>query len=256
MHRFLTAVAALALLVAACGTSADTSTTTTTRAADTTTTTTGATTTTTSQTTTTSGDTTTTTTTTRGGDPIDLFAQPGDVLSVVGVAHDDVLNVRSGPGTSNDIIATIEPLGFAVASGEARDIGQSFWYEVTTAEGVTGWVSFIYTAFAGQTDDATDEVVAALGEVPTADTMEELGMIVAGTQASTGEVESSIEMSAAPSGFGLMTVTYDVVGLLDDSIYGFRLRVTGQAVSDGFSLNSVERTALCARGIDPTGLCL
>jgi hypothetical protein len=44
------------------------------------------------------------------GELIDLFWREGDVLGVVGVAHDDVLSVWKGPGVSYDIVATLDPL--------------------------------------------------------------------------------------------------------------------------------------------------
>ena len=48
------------------------------------------------------------TTTTLAGVPIDLGPASGDVLAVVGLAHDDVLNVRAAPGAFNPIVDTIE----------------------------------------------------------------------------------------------------------------------------------------------------
>src|SRR5687767_1075984 len=47
-------------------------------------------------------------TTELAGEPSDIGPAEGDVLGVVGVAHDDVLNVRSGPGAAQKVIATLE----------------------------------------------------------------------------------------------------------------------------------------------------
>ena len=93
----------------------------------------GTTTTSTSSTTSSTTTTTTTTTTTPPGPttPIgdadlpgtafDPTPQPGQVLSVIGVAHDDVLNVRRAPGTDQDIVAELGPLADDfVATGRAR----------------------------------------------------------------------------------------------------------------------------------------
>lgn len=63
-------------------------------------------------------------------------------------------------------------------------------------------------------------------------------------------------MSVAPTMGDLGEVTYDVIGLGDDATLGYRLHVFGQAVSDGISLHSVERTALCTRGVTTDGLCV
>ena len=66
---------------------------------------------------------------------------------------------------------------------------------------------------------------------------------------------SDIVIVVAPTVGDLGTVTYDVVGLGDDSVRGLRLLVFGEPVSDGFSLKSVERTLLCGRGLFE-GLCV
>ena len=246
----------LGLVAAACGTttetttSADTSDTATTAAASGTTT---------SVATATGTDLTTTTaaaatTTTLAGVPIDLGPASGDVLAVVGLAHDDVLNVRAAPGAFNPILDTIEPTGTATATGTARDLGRAIWFEHDTGDAV-GWSNLSFAAYAGGTDDATEEVLSVLGEIPIAESMGALGLIVAGSLASS-EPASRIVMSVAPTQGDLGEVTYDVIGLGDDSVYGYRLHIFGEEVIDGFSLDRVERTSLCSRGVDAEGLCV
>ncbi len=244
----------LSLAAAACGT-----TTETTRPADASGTAATSSTTTTSAGTATGTDLTTTTaagatTTTLAGVPIDLGPASGDVLAVVGLAHDDVLNVRAAPGAFNPIVDTIEPTGTATATGTARDLGRAIWFEHDTGDAV-GWSNLSFAAYAGGTDDATEEVLSVLGEIPIAESMGALGLIVAGSLASS-EPASRIVMSVAPTQGDLGEVTYDVIGLGDDSIYGYRLHILGEEVIDGFSLDSVERTALCSRGVDAEGLCV
>jgi Bacterial SH3 domain len=194
-----------------------------------------------------------TTTTTLAGEPVAGFAVGGDQLMVVGVSHDDVLNVRAGPGIAYEIVTTIDPEGTVTATGEARDLGRSIWYRVGVG-GTTGWVNASFLAFGGATGDVTAVVVETLGEYPTAATLEELGRIVAGTHA-VADPESSVVLSVAPSVGDLGEVAYDVIGLGDDSIYGYRLRVFADPVGDGFSLHTVERTDLCGRGVDLAGVC-
>jgi hypothetical protein len=63
-------------------------------------------------------------------------------------------------------------------------------------------------------------------------------------------------MSVAPTVGDLGEVTYDVIGLGDDAVYGYRLHVFGEPVTDGFSLRTVERTYLCSRGVDADELCV
>jgi len=196
----------------------------------------------------------TTTSSTLAGEVVDFFPQAGDVLSVVGVAHNDVLNVRAAPGVFNDVVDTIDPDGTSVALGSARDLGLAIWVEHDTGSAL-GWSNYAFLAFAGGTDDATAEVVGLLGEVPIADTMEALGLVVAESQAST-DPRSFIVITVAASIGELGEVTYDVIGLGDDAVYGYRLHVVGEPITDGFSLRSVERTALCNRGVDDVGLCV
>ncbi len=255
--RLLPVVLGLALLAAACGSTSET--TTSADASDTATTTAASSITTTSAGTATGTDLTTTTavaatTTTLAGVPTDLGPASGDVLAVVGIAHDDMLNVRAAPGAFNPILDTIEPTGTATATGTARDLGRAIWFEHDTGDAV-GWSNLSFAAYAGGIDDATEEVVSLLGEIPIAESVEALGLIVA-TSLASSEPASRIVMSVAPTQGELGEVTYVVIGLGDDSVYGYRLHIFGEEVTDGFSLNTVERTALCSRGVDADGLCV
>jgi hypothetical protein len=260
------AVLALVLVAAACGDDdggpADTGAVTTTSVAPTTTTTTPTTSTTTTTAAPTTSTTTTTTTTvaptttTLPGEPIDVPPRRGDIVAVVGVAHDDVLNVRAGPGTNQAIVTTLGPLEDEVlVLGNARLLPNSIWTQVEFG-GVVGWASITFLGYLGQTDDVTAQLVADLGEVPTAETMLDLGLIVAGAFASE-EPPSRIVMSVAPTVGDLGEVTYDVTGLGDDALYGFRLHVFGMPNEggEGFSLKTVEQTLICGRGLSE-GLCL
>ena len=189
------------------------------------------------------------------GEPIEFFFSDGDTLGVVGVAADDVLNVRSGPGTQAAVVATLEPLGEAVATGSARQLSQSIWAEVE-AVGTTGWANVAYLAYIGATNDVTAEIVDQLGGSASAETMVELGQAVAETRAST-EPPSDIVVVDGPAVGDLGEITVDVIGLGDDAVRGARLHVFGQPADagQGFGLKSVEQTDLCARGVSD-GLCL
>ena len=250
-RRLAVLAVVLTLVAAACGGSDDTTTSAVDTAGPTTTTTT---------TTTTSAPTSstvpeTTTSSTLAGTSIDFFPQLGDELGVVGVGYDDVLNVRVGPGIFNEIVDAIDPTGGTIANGIARDLGLAIWIEHNTGDAV-GWSNSAYLAFIGPTDDTTAQVVAELGEFPTADSMEALGLMVAATYAST-EPPSVIVLTVAPTVGDLGEVTYDVIGLGDDSVYGYRIHVFGEPVTDGFSLRNVELTVLCSRGVTEDGeLCV
>lgn len=183
------------------------------------------------------------------GEPWDGFAQDGDVLSVFGVEADDELNIRSLPGTDQDIIGTAAPTADdLVATGRARQLPRSFWYEVNHG-GVTGWVSVAFVAYEGGTDDATAEYLAEFGSA-SAETLQDLGRIVAEGFASV-DPESDLVESVAPTVGDLGEVTYDVVGIGDDAGAGFRIHVFAIEGESGetWELRTIERTSYCTRGV-------
>lgn len=200
----------------------------------------------------------TTTTTCPAGVPYDgLGPRVGDQVGVVGVAFDDSLNVRSGPGVEYGVVATLPPTANSIGvTGRALLFPSSLWYEIDT-DGAIGWVNALYIAFLGATDDATSEVVAVHGSIPAADTMLALGAVV--SEYSTGDdAGGRIVLTVAPSVGSPGEITYDVVGLTDDAISGYRLHVFGQQDHGvgPFSLHTVERTSLCWRGVTVDGLCV
>jgi hypothetical protein len=191
------------------------------------------------------------------GEPIDFFFAEGDTLAVVGVAHDDVLNVRAGPGVASDIVATLPPLtDDVVAAGAARQLPQSIWAQIGT-DGVTGWANAGYLAYVGETTDETAAVLADLGGDRTAGSMLALGHAVARTRASS-EPASDIVVVDGPTVDDLGEVTIDVIGLGDDAARGLRLHVFGQPIDTGagFELRSAEQTVLCGRGVSGDGRCV
>lgn len=208
---------------------------------------------TTTSTTTTSGA---STSTTLPGEPFDIVPPNGTPMAVVGVEFDDVLNVRSGPGTSFGVVARLAPTATMLSTGEARLLPGSIWYRVSTGN-TTGWVNSSFTGQKGFVDDVTSGVVAALGEIPTAESMVELGEVVAQARASI-DPPSRITVTVAPTEGDLGEVTYDVVGIGDDSVLGERLHIFGQPTGDGsgFSLMAVESQVLCGRGVTDQGLCI
>jgi hypothetical protein len=247
----------MGVLAAACaGETAGTSTTPTT--AETTSTTLATTTSGAPTTTTTAAATTTTaataTTTTSGelpGEPIEFGPAAGDTLAVIGVAHDDVLNLRAAPGADQPIVGEIPPTYETLtAVGETRELPGSFWISVAY-EGTEGWVNLRYVGYLG---DTTDQTAAVIGQVDGAETMLDLGYLVARTFASE-EPPSEIVLVEAPTVGDLGEVTYDVIGLGDDAQRGWRIHVFGTPITEAFSLRTVEATALCGRGVD-NGACV
>ena len=196
------------------------------------------------------------TTTTLAGEPFDIGPAEGDVLGVVGVAYDDVLNVRSGPGTNQAIVATLDPLyDQIIATGRHRLLTRSIWNEIVVG-GVTGWANARFMAYLGIVDDATSRYIANGfgGTTPTAPTMLDLGMLVADV-AKSEDPPSRVTVTVAPSEGDLGEITIDVVGLGDDALFGIRLHIFGTPISGGFSLKSIEEQEMCGRGIYDDGLC-
>ena len=106
--------------------------------------------------------------------------------------------------------------------------------------------------FVGGTDDITWRVVEVLGSTPLAETMTDLGHLVAGALVpDEGEGAPRISVVEGPVVGDLGEITLDVVGLADDSILGYRLRIFAHLpeAEGGFTLKSVERTLLCRRGV-------
>ena len=196
----------------------------------------------------------TTTPTTVPGEAIDFGPADGDVLGVVGVRHDDVLNVRSGPGTEFSVIAELDPTAEdVVARGNTWSRPGSLWVEVDAGD-EEGWVNMRYVAYLGDTRDATSELIPDMTETR-AETMLDLGALVA--EAVAGDTDAVSVVSVAPSVGDLGEVTYDVVGFGDDSVLGARIHVFGtpDEGGEGFELKSVELTVLCSRGLSE-GLCV
>jgi len=246
---------ALAVFLLGCGTpdstGADSSSTTVTTLVVTTSSTTATTTTTIPPTTSTTSAEITTTTASSGlpGDPIVFGPSAGDVVAVVGVAHDDVLNLRAAPGANQEIVDRIPPhFSDLLALGRTRQLSASMWIAVDY-EGAEGWVNLRYTGYLGKTTDTTAQFVDGLS----ASSMVELGMTVA---EASGFDRLNVVVSSAPTQSDPGEITLDLLGLEDDSVRGARLRVTGRQTGAGFTLDTVETTPICGRGVDGDGVCI
>lgn len=198
----------------------------------------------------------TTTTTTLAGREIDVGPSVGMSLAVIGVEHDDVLNVRAGPGVNERVLMTAAPTSEGlIAQGRTRITPDgALWTEVELDQ-IIGWVHLGYVATIGSTNDVTAQVVSGLGEYPTASSMVDLGRLVSTMYASLEPV-SRIVMVADSEPGDVRDVTFDVIGVGDDAIRGYRIRVFAVAVSDGLGFHSAELTTLCGRGVTDDGLCI
>ena len=253
------------MLVAACGggdaattSSASTSTTTaaTTTTAALTTTTSGSSSSTTSTTvSTTAAPTTPTTTTELPGEASDLGPEAGDRLVVMGVAYDDTLNVRAAPGANQPIVHELAPTADdLIALGRTRRLPGSFWHQIEV-DGISGWVNASFVGQPGPVDDVTASVVQRMGGIPEAGTMLELGDLIAGALA-VDDPPSRIILTVAPTEGDLGEVTFDIVGLEDDAVSGFRIHIFGAPGGEGFYLDTVEARNFCSRAVDSQGFCV
>jgi hypothetical protein len=219
------------------------------------TTTTEAATTTTAQSTTTAPPAPSTTTGEFPGEPIDFGPAEGATVAVVGVAHDDVLNLRAGPGVEQEVLEGIPPTYDALtALGETRQLETGAFWIAVDYDGVEGWVNLRYIGYLGAANDVTSIVIESLGERPSANTMAGLGLIVADAMA--GAPSADIVMSVAPTEGDVGEVTYDITGVEDDSVRGSRAHIFGEPTDQGFTLRTVEATPFCARGVDDQGRCV
>jgi hypothetical protein len=68
--------------------------------------------------------------------------EPRANWDVTGVAADDVLNVRSGPGVAEPVVATLPPDAAEFEStGRIADVGTALWREIIVPGDGVGWVN-------------------------------------------------------------------------------------------------------------------
>lgn len=201
---------------------------------------------------TTEPETTTTALSDLPGEPIDLYAHEGGELGVVGVAADDVLNLRTGPGSDFDVVAELEPMATGlIATGNNRSVPNAIWYQVEV-DGETGWVNARHTAYIGSTEEFTDELAGDL----TAPSADELARRI-GEARGSEEPRSDIVVVDRPGDDGEGPIVVDVMGLGDDAVTGERLRIwTTPVEGGGVGWSRIEATLLCTRGLSDEGVCL
>lgn len=100
---------------------------------------------------------------------VDVASDPTTTISVIGVADDDVLNVRSGPGVTNEVIATLSPNATGLAhTGAVTLVDGEMWWEILTAspDSEMGWVNRRFIAVVpavGPDSDRGHEMLALAG---------------------------------------------------------------------------------------------
>ncbi len=192
------------------------------------------------------------------GTPATFGPAAGSQLGVIGVAHDDWLNVRDVP--NGEVVATLTlqlspqspaesallvrdaeaeaafaRIGVAgvTATGRSRDLATSTWHEIQAGP-IIGWASSNYLApLVPETAlDITAQVTADIDGATTADTFTALVERIVATVASD-EPASRVRTVAPPGAFeAVVDIAVDVVGQPDDSIRGYRLLISADAAGD------------------------
>lgn len=168
--------------------------------------------------------------------------RPGDLVGVVG-ADDGVTHwLVDFPGVDG-VAREVQPTDTGLAAlGIAWQVDDVLWERLAFA-GREGYFPRSMLAFIGEPEDVTG-LYATLNS----ESVEDLGAQIA------GEIEATeIVLVAEPSS---LEVVYDVIGLGDDSVEGYRVRVIAKEVETGFTVELVERTQLCRRGLSDSGQCL
>lgn len=188
------------------------------------------------------------------------FTNPGDILAVVGLdwqETDSTFNtLQIYPGadeTASHVVANDRE--DIVATGEGCLLPTGLWYQVT-ADGVTGWAPARHLGYLAGEDDATAEIVAAYGSIPAGSVLNVVTDVIA--HHSSEEPPSRTTRLTDYDYGDLIDVTIDVLDLGDDSLMGWRLHIfiAEAEDSDDVYLKSVERTAICGRGVTDDNLCL
>lgn len=173
----------------------------------------------------------------------------------MGVAFDDVLNVRAAPGANQAIVHELAPTADdLIALGHTRRLPGSFWHQIQV-DGISGWVNASFVGQPGPVDDVTASVVQTMGGIPEAANMLALGNLIAEALAQT-DPPSRITVTVAPTAGDLGEVTFDIVGVADDAVSGFRLHIFGAPGGAGFYLDTIEARYFCSRAIDSQGFCV
>lgn len=191
------------------------------------------------------------------GEVIELFPYDGASLAVVGVERDDTLAVHSGPGTDFDVAHELSPLDTdVIATGHNRQVDDAIWAEVDK-DGHRGWADAASLLHLGTTDDITEQLADPSGELPTGETMDDVANAVAELRAST-EPPSRIAIIEHPEVGELGSITVDVIGMGDDALGGERLMILAEPVpgAETFVVQTVQRLALCSRGVTDDALCV
>lgn len=192
------------------------------------------------------------------GQPIEAFApESTDRVAVIGLAESTGLSMYALPGEDNPLLGEIPASAEGIFGlGEAYETEDGAVWWLVRWDSLQGWVQ-PGLAYFGATTDITDEITGSADLV--ASSIDQLAIMAAGQYASTmAQAQTVFVASAEVSDDFAGTAIIDIVGIGNDSLAGYRLRVSGDgAVTNGteFTLTSVQRVALCSRGASADGAC-
>lgn len=192
------------------------------------------------------------------GERQDIYPYEGAKLAVAGVAANDTLKVRSGPGIEFNVVFELRPTDTnATATGHNRALREAGLWSEIVADGRTGWADSSFLLQPGEVNDITAALYPTPADRPTAKTMLELGRAVARTRAGD-DPEADVVVVDGPTTGDVGEITVDIVGVGDDSVGGERLKIFAEPASDrrSFTVRSIEATTFCRRGVVEGGLCL
>lgn len=193
---------------------------------------------------------------------------PDGQARYVDVALDDPdggLNMRTAPGIDNVIIEVFPRSSEVITTGGCLTLVQVDWWEVRSPDGTaSGWVSSRYLS---------ELLVFNPGDGKTIEDTENLGIsgvTLDELAANLAEVygfddDATITMIGEPIGADAQggSVVYEMTGLKDDAVNGFRVDIefvfdTSEDPLEVVSYTAIwiEQTALCTRGVTDDGLCV
>jgi hypothetical protein len=200
------------------------------------------------------GTTAASTATSPPGERQEIYPYQGAELAVAGVAAGDTLKVRSGPGTDFEVVFELRPTATGVATGHNRSVADGGVWSEITVDGRTGWANSRYLLQPGEVNDITAVLYPTPASRPRADTLPDLGRMVARER--DGDDNAPIVIVDGPTEGDVGEVTVDLVESGDDSVGGERLKVFAERDRGGYRLRSVEATTFCRRGVTAERLCV
>lgn len=212
-----------------------------------------------------------TTTTTSGGVFYDIGPVAGETLDVVGVRYDDVLNIRDQADASSAIVATAAPFAAnpqLISGGEGLLFNPNggAWWKVTV-NGNAAWAS---ASFLGQVSPNNEDLLPVLtANMPSTTSPNLNTLIIDIATALAAGPTPSVVLSTEPVGIDAIgsEATIDVLGIGDDSVKGWRIRILFNNVFDdinasnpqlvGVELVVADAFPICHRGLEASsGLCI